>query len=100
MLFTFSTAKWDELAIGGPFDWPSWSHDSKFVFAKDGEMLVRIAVSDRQKQVVASLKGLHSISYPFDWVPVGWYGLTPDDRPITTLDTGIEEIYAFDLEYK
>lgn len=100
MIFTFSTEKWGELAIGGQFEWPSWSHDSKFIVAKDGEALVRIGVSDRQKKVVASLKGLRSIAYPFDWVPIGWYGLTPDDRPITTLDKGIEEIYAFDLEYK
>lgn len=27
-------------------------------------------------------------------------GLTPDDRVLTTRDTGVEEIYAFDLEYK
>jgi len=30
----------------------------------------------------------------------GWFGLAADGRPITTRDTGIEEIYAFDLEYK
>lgn len=100
MLFSFSTVKWDELASGGTFDWPSWSHDSDFVFAKDGETLVRIAISNGQREVVASLNGIKSIAYPFDWLTIGWYGLTPDDRPITTRDTGIEEIYAFDLEYK
>lgn len=100
MLFTFSTGKWNELAVGSSFNWPSWSRDSTFVYANEGESLVRIAISDHRKELVASLKGIRSTSYLFDRYGGGWYGLTPDDRPITTLDTGIEEIYAFDLEYK
>ena len=28
------------------------------------------------------------------------FSLTPDGRPIMTRNTGIQEIYAFDLEYK
>lgn len=96
-LFSFATQKWEALASGS-FGWPAWSHDSKFVYAANGEdcFLVRLNVADHSMERVTSLKG--STAY-FYWGTL-WYGLTPDDRPITTRDTGVEEIYAFDLEYK
>ena len=47
-----------------------------------------------------SLKGFRATTYYFDRFNLGWYGLAPDDRPITTRDTGIAEIYAFDLDYR
>jgi Tol biopolymer transport system component/DNA-binding winged helix-turn-helix (wHTH) protein len=99
-LFTFATNNWTELASGTDFGWPSWSHDSKFVYAQDDETLVRISIADRKKEQIASLMGFRSTAYYLDRWNTGWLGLTPDDRPITTRDTGVQEIYAFELEYK
>jgi len=96
-LFSFATQEWSELAFGDP-NWPNWSHDSKSVYAvlAANRSIVRVDISARKIQEVASLKG-----FPSTAVGVSlWLGLTPDDRPISTRDTGIEEIYAFDLEYK
>jgi Tol biopolymer transport system component len=101
MLFSFASSTWEELASSGAgFGWPSWSHDSKFVYAQDGDSLVRIAIADHKKEEIASLEGFRTTSYYFDRIGFHWVGLTPDDRPLTTRDTGIQEIYAFDLEYK
>jgi Tol biopolymer transport system component/DNA-binding winged helix-turn-helix (wHTH) protein len=99
MLFSFATQQWEELA-SGDFGWPSWSHDSKFVYVSDDARNTydRIAVSNHKREQVASLMGVRTTAY-FYWSS-NWLGLTPDDRPITTLSTGVEEIYAFDLEYK
>lgn len=96
-LFSIATQKWSELASGDP-NWPNWSHDSKSVYAMlaANRSAVRVNISDRKVQQVASFSGFPSITVGFSF----WFGLTPDDRPITTRDTGIEEIYAFDLEYK
>lgn len=99
MLYSFQSGKWEALASGA-FDWPSWSHDSRYVYVQEANSLVRIAIASRKKEQVASLRGLHIAAYYFDRIGWGWFGLTPDDRPITLRDTGIEEIYAFDLEYK
>ena len=85
----------------GFFGWPSWSRDSKFVYAQDGDSLVRVAIADHKKEQIASLQGLRRYRLLLlDRVGQLWFGLTPDGRPITTRDTGIQEIYAFDLEYK
>jgi DNA-binding winged helix-turn-helix (wHTH) protein/Tol biopolymer transport system component len=100
MLFNFASNTWGELASGTDFGWPSWSRDSKFVYAQDGNSLVRIAISDHKKEPIASLQGFRGTAYYMDRWNQGWLGLAPDGRPITTRDTGIEEIYAFDLEYK
>jgi len=62
--------------------------------------LVRIAIADHKKEQIASLQGLRSTAYFLDRWGQPWFGLSPDGRPITTRDTGIQEIYAFDLEYK
>jgi Tol biopolymer transport system component len=98
-LFAFATQKWETFP-GRSFNWPAWSHDSKFVYAVNWNKLslVRLNAPDHRIEQVASLEGFRSTAYLY-W-GLGWYGLTPDDRLITTRDTGIEEVYAFDLEYK
>jgi hypothetical protein len=96
----FASRTWEELASGTNIGWECWSRDSKFVYAQDGDSLVRIAIADHKKEQIASLQGFRSTAYFLDRWSVGWFGLTPDGRPISTRDTGIQEIYAFDLEYK
>lgn len=100
MLFAFTTNTWEELAAGAILGWESWSHDGKFVYLQDGNSLVRVNLSTRAREQVASLSGFRSTAYYLDRFDIGWFGLSPDDRPITTRDTGIEGIYSFDLEYK
>ena len=96
-LFNFATQKWSELASGDP-NWPNWSQDSQsvYVILAANRSAVRVNISDRKVQTVASFSGFPSTAVGFS----GWFGLSWDDRPITTRDTGIEEIYAFDLEYR
>ena len=100
MLFNFATKTWEELASGMDFRWPCWSRDSRFVYAQDHYSLVRIAVADHKEEQITSLKNFRRTAYFLDKWNVGWFGLTPDGRPIMTRNTGIQEIYAFDLEYK
>ena len=100
MLYSFASNAWEELASGGGFGWPSWSRDSKFVYAQDNNSLVRVAIADHKKEQVAPLKGFRGTAYLADKWNQHWFGLSPDGRPITTRDTGIQEVYAFDLEYK
>jgi DNA-binding winged helix-turn-helix (wHTH) protein/Tol biopolymer transport system component len=100
MLFTFATQTWQELASGTGFGWESWSRDSKFVYSMAGDSLIRIEVSSHNRENVVSLAGFRSTANGQDMFDHGWYGLSPDDRPITTRDTGVKAIYAFDLEYK
>jgi Tol biopolymer transport system component/DNA-binding winged helix-turn-helix (wHTH) protein len=100
MLFTFATQTWQELASGTGFGWECWSRDSKFVHTMAGDSLIRIEVSSHKREKVASLTGFRSTAYFWDMWDGGWYGLSPDDRPVTTRDTGIRAIYAFDLEYE
>lgn len=94
-LFNFSTQEWSDLGVGQAA-WPNWSHDSRFVYVATGGWMSRVSISDRKVEQIFSTVGV-----PLTAVGIsGWWGLTPDDRPMTTRDTGIEEIYAFDLEYK
>ena len=100
LLFTVATQIWQELASGTGFGWESWSGDSRFVYTMAGDSLIRIEISSRKPEKVASVAGLQSIATGQDMWGYGWFGLSPDDRPVTTRDTGVKAIYAFDLEYK
>jgi Tol biopolymer transport system component/DNA-binding winged helix-turn-helix (wHTH) protein len=100
MLFTFATQTWQELASAEGLGWESWSRNSNFVYAMAGDSLVRIEVSSHKRENVASLVGFRSTAYLEDRWDIGWFGLSPDDRPVTTRDAGVEAIYAFDLDYK
>ena len=99
-LFTFATQTWQELASGTGFGWECWSRDSKFVYTMAGDSLIRIEASSHERENVGSLVGFRSTANGQDMWDQGWFGLSPDDRPVTTRDTGVEAIYAFDLEYK
>ena len=100
-LYTFATKTWEELEPG-VHGWPCWSHDSKFVYAgsSDGDSLIRVAISDHKKEITASLQGFRGTAYYFDRWNFTWDGVTPDGRPLALRDTGVQELYAFDLEYK
>lgn len=100
MLYRFDKAAWEELASGTSFGWPNWSRDSKYVYVGDYDWLIRISISDHSKTRIASVREFRSTAYFMDRLDQGWFGLTPDDRLLTTRDTGIQELYAFDLEYK
>ena len=97
-MFRFADQQWEQLSAEH-FDWPCWSHDSKFVYAFNWitSSVERIEVSTHKKEKVARLGSFQSTAFYF-W-DYGWWGLTPDDQPISTRDTGIDEIYAFDLQY-
>jgi len=101
-LFNFASNTWQEVISKGFYEWPAWSRDSKFIYAhdKNSDSLVRIDISNRKKEVITSFQGFRRTTYYLDRWNLGWYGLTPDDRPLTTRDTGIQELYALDLEYK
>jgi Tol biopolymer transport system component/DNA-binding winged helix-turn-helix (wHTH) protein len=98
-LFSVESQQWKELSSLS-VDWPSWSRDGKcvygLIYGLDGGM-VRITIPSGQVEKIGSFPALVTA---FWMEGAGWFGITPDGRPLTTLDTGIEEIYAFDLEYK
>ena len=97
-LFNFSTQKWEELQFSG-LAWPCWSADSKFVYGlADG--WERMSVADHKLEHVFSLRSIRSAAYWYDRWGYGAWNMTSDGRPVTTRDTGIEEIYAFDLAYE
>ena len=100
MLFKFASNTWEELITGEGFAWPSWSRDSKFVYTQEGDSLVRVDVSSKKKETIVSLHGFRSTAYMMDMWDSGWFGLSPDGRPISTRNAGLSDVYAFDLEYK
>jgi Tol biopolymer transport system component len=103
-IYSFANKTWTDVFKAMGLNWPSWSRDSKSIYLEAsyipnvGDSLVRVGIVDHKVEVITPLNDVRYTAFYF-W-NVGWFGLTPDDRPITTLDTGIEEIYAFDLEYK
>ncbi len=94
ILFSFATQQWEELASGKALTFPSWSRDSKRVLFADGDALFWVTIANHTKQKIVNVDASRPIT------PNPWYGLGPDDQPMSTRDITAEEIYAFDLEYK
>jgi hypothetical protein len=57
-------------------------------------LLSRFRISDSSLERIASLQDVRRTGV-FGWP---WVGLTPDDNPLILRDTGIEEIYALDVD--
>ncbi len=92
-LYTFAQRQWRRLPGSG--GWEASSHDSKFVYALDGNKIIRIHISTNSLESVLDLSGVRFTSFHLG----SWFGLTPDDRIMILRDTGSEEIYALQLEY-
>jgi Tol biopolymer transport system component len=94
LVFDLAAQKWIDLTTVG-VGFPSWSHDSKYVYFDtwEGNALYRVRVSDRKLERLASLKGVRRTGVVFNWS-----GLAPDDSFLVLRDIGTQEIYALDWE--
>ena len=105
MLFDFRDRKWSELVNESLVAWPEWSADSKYVFYVadppgrfDIDSLVlysRVDIRSQKVERVANLeetRGLHAGRFG------SYYGVTPDGSPLFLRSTGIQEIYALDVD--
>jgi Tol biopolymer transport system component/DNA-binding winged helix-turn-helix (wHTH) protein len=96
MLYDLNTRTWRETQADH-VDNPTWSHDGEYIYfdREDGETyrgIFRVKVSDGKMEQVANFSNLQRIA---PW----WSGLTPDDSPLILRDTGIQEIYALEVEW-
>jgi eukaryotic-like serine/threonine-protein kinase len=93
VLFDFATGKWASLDSGAGV--LRWSPDSKFLYhvsPENGPAVVRVRMSDRKVERIASLKGVRLAGFLAGIA----FGVTPDGVPIILRDTGTEEIYSLD----
>jgi eukaryotic-like serine/threonine-protein kinase len=96
LLFDVTTRVWTELAETD-VNSPSWSHDGKYLYfnTSAGEpSFMRVRISDRKLERMASLKGIPPVLGPSE----SWSGLDPDDHPLVLRGIGSAEIYALDWE--
>jgi WD40 repeat protein len=99
VLFDFTTNKWVEL-LKANLGHLNWSRDGKWVYcnlySESPGAVIRIRISDRKVERVASMKDLQGSPTGF-WA--GWWsGLAPDDSPLVLRDASLQEIYALDWE--
>ena len=93
MLFDFKTRQWSELANG--WGLVHWSRDSQWAyFLRQGSdpAILRVRISDRHVEAVASLKGLRLTGRLAGLE----FGLTPSGEPLITRDIGTQEVYSLD----
>jgi Tol biopolymer transport system component/DNA-binding winged helix-turn-helix (wHTH) protein len=102
MLFDISTGAWAEVP-GSGYGYPSWSHDGKYVYFREGgdfgpghsPRILRLHVSDRHIETVMDEKIIGRMT---TGTITPWLGLTPDDSPLVARDIGTVEIYALDVD--
>jgi serine/threonine protein kinase/Tol biopolymer transport system component len=95
LLFDRNKKKWSEVGQGRNVSFPNWSHDGKYIYflswpENPGVFRVRIADSDIQR--VLNLQDFQPTGYWEDWL-----GLDPQDNPLLLRDTGLQDVYAFDV---
>lgn len=102
LLYSFGSNQWSELptpASTTEMGWPTWSHDSRYVYAmSNAHKIYRYRVPDGREEEVADASQQPLLSPVFGWG--WWFQLTPDDRIVTLVDRGTDELYALDLEYR
>jgi Tol biopolymer transport system component len=103
-IFDLQTQQWSTLVeTRGTWGFPTWSHDSKFLYALNfpavsgavPPSVSRIAVPGGTPQRVVDLRDV-----PLTGVINFWFDLDPDDTPLLLRDKSTSDIYAFTLDRK
>jgi Tol biopolymer transport system component/DNA-binding winged helix-turn-helix (wHTH) protein len=98
VLFDFTTQQWTDLASTTVAGYHTWSHNGQYLYfdssLNNDPAFLRVRISDRKLERVASLKGLRRFSGQFG----SWTGLAPDDSLLLVRDTSSQEIYALDWQ--
>ena len=97
-LFDLKSQKWQELAKGMSFAYPSFSRDGKSVYVRATSQndpgVYRIRIADRSLEQIANLKEIQQASGTFG----AWMGLDLDDSPMVLRSFISQEIFALEWE--
>ena len=96
LLFDRSKQKWSEVIQGRNVSFPNWSKDGKAIYFlswPENPGVFRVKIVDSSVERVLDLKNFEPTGYWEDWM-----GLDPNDMPLLLRDTGLQDIYALDLE--
>jgi Tol biopolymer transport system component/DNA-binding winged helix-turn-helix (wHTH) protein len=98
-IFDLAKQRWSTLLThAGGMGFPSWSHDSRFVYMlylRDKPGVYRIRVTGGEAEQVVDLTEFHHTG-----TSTMWFGLDPTDAPLLLRDAGTDDIYALTLETK
>ncbi|HKF25393.1 MAG TPA: hypothetical protein VKB24_05435, partial [Candidatus Acidoferrum sp.] len=95
LLFDRSKQKWSEVMQGRNVSFPNWSRDSRYIYFlswPENPGVFRMRASDSAVERVLNLQGFQPTGYWEDWL-----GLDPQDNPLLLRDTGLQDVYAFDV---
>jgi len=95
LLFDRAKRKWSEVMQGRNVSFPNWSHDSRYIYFlswPENPGIFRMRISDSSVQRVLNLQDFQPTGYWEDWL-----GLDPHDLPLLLRDTGLQDVYAFDV---
>jgi serine/threonine protein kinase/Tol biopolymer transport system component len=95
LLFDRSKQNWSEVMQGRNVAFPNWSHDSKYIYFlswPENAGVFRMRISDSSVERVLNLQDFQPTGYWEDWL-----GLDPHDAPLLLRDTGLQDVYAFDI---
>jgi len=96
LLFDRNKQKWSELSQGRNVSFPNWSKDGKAIYFlswPENPGVFRVTIGNSEVQRVLDLKNFEPTGYWEDWM-----GLDPNDTPLLLRDTGLQDVYALDLE--
>lgn len=95
-IYDFGAAKWREIDKGVLFGFPSWSHDSRYLYYLQGTVnpaVMRVRPPQGKPERVVDIRDVRL---------TGFYGLslslTPDNQPIVVRDNGSTEIFSIDWQ--
>lgn len=99
MLYDVNSKVWKEL-VNMNAAYRVWSRDGKYIYFRsifrNDPAIFRVSVPDGKLERWATLKGLQQAAGAYG----PWMGLAPDGSVLMLRDVGIQNIYAFDLQYR
>jgi Tol biopolymer transport system component/DNA-binding winged helix-turn-helix (wHTH) protein len=98
MLFDVAGKRWSKTTSQAADDL-TWSADSSSIFlaswSPDHPAVFRYGVSEHRLEELASLKDARRPEHDLPWL-----GLAPDGSPLVLNESGFQEVYALDMDWK